>query len=120
MDMPIDHAVDPYTEAGFRERARRGLLAAPSEALFDQRSGRALGPSDWDLNPEFAGDLALMPPTYLTSMEVGEHGSPEEVLAVASSRSVEMFTPSVEPLGSGWTLSMPDRLRPLVAARRRA
>jgi 8-oxo-dGTP pyrophosphatase MutT (NUDIX family) len=67
-----------------------------------------------------AGELALMPPTYLTSMEVGEHASPEEVLAVAASRSVEMFTPSVEPLGSGWTLSMPDRLRPLVAARRRA
>jgi 8-oxo-dGTP pyrophosphatase MutT (NUDIX family) len=67
-----------------------------------------------------AGDLALMPPTYLTSMEVGEHSSPEEVLAVAASRSVEMFTPSVEPLGEGWTLSMPDRLRPLVAARRRA
>jgi 8-oxo-dGTP pyrophosphatase MutT (NUDIX family) len=67
-----------------------------------------------------AGDLALMPPTYLTSMEVGEHDSPEEVLAVAASRSVEMFTPSVEPLGEGWTLSMPDRLRPLVAARRRA
>jgi len=67
-----------------------------------------------------AGDLALMPPTYLTSMEVGEHSSPEEVLAVAASRSVEMFTPSVEPLAEGWTLSMPDRLRPLVAARRRA
>jgi len=65
------------------------------------------------------GELALMPPTYLTSMEVGEHSSPEEVLAVAASRSVEMFTPSVEPLDEGWTLSMPDRLRPLVAARRR-
>ena len=67
-----------------------------------------------------SGELALMPPTYLTSMEVGEHDSPDEVLAVAASRSVEMFTPSVEPLGDGWTLSMPDRLRPLVAARRRA
>lgn len=67
-----------------------------------------------------AGELALMPPTYLTSMEVGSLSSPEEVLSVAASRSVEMFTPSVEPLGDGWTLSMPDRLRPLVAARRRA
>jgi 8-oxo-dGTP pyrophosphatase MutT (NUDIX family) len=66
-----------------------------------------------------AGELALMPPTYLTSLEVGEHASPEEVLAVAASRSVEMFCPSVEPLDEGWTLSMPDRLRPLVAARRR-
>lgn len=67
-----------------------------------------------------AGGLALMPPTYLTSMEVGEHGSPEDVLLAAGSRTAEMFCPSVEPLGEGWTLSMPDRLRPLVAARRRA
>jgi len=67
-----------------------------------------------------AGELALMPPTYLTSLEVGSFGSPDEVLDVAASRAVEMFTPSVEPLGDGWTLSMPDRLRPLVAARHRA
>ncbi|MDF1603595.1 NUDIX domain-containing protein [Nocardioides sp. YIM 152315] len=67
-----------------------------------------------------AGELALMPPTYLTSMEVGEHDSPEAVLSVAAARSVEMFCPSVEPLGAGWTLSMPERLRPLVADRRRA
>jgi 8-oxo-dGTP pyrophosphatase MutT (NUDIX family) len=67
-----------------------------------------------------SGELALMPPTYLTSMEVGSLASPDEVLAVARSRSVETFCPSVEPLGSGWTLSMPDRLRPLVAARRSA
>ena len=67
-----------------------------------------------------AGELALMPPTYLTSMEVGSLSSPDEVLEVAAARSVEMFTPSVEPLGDGWTLSMPDRLRPLVADRRRS
>ncbi|MCW2772713.1 MAG: hypothetical protein JWN91_1039 [Nocardioides sp.] len=67
-----------------------------------------------------AGELALMPPTYLTSMEVGTHATPDEVLVVAASRSVEMFTPSVEPLGEEWTLSMPDRLRPLVASRRPA
>ena len=67
-----------------------------------------------------AGELALMPPTYLTSMEVGTLSSPDEVLSVAASRSVEMFCPGVEPLGSGWTLSMPDRMRPLVAARKRA
>lgn len=65
------------------------------------------------------GELALMPPTYLTSLEVGEHADPDEVLAVAAARSVEMFCPAVEPLGEAFTLSMPDRLRPLVAARRR-
>lgn len=65
-----------------------------------------------------AGELALMPPTYLTSLEIGTHDSPAAVLEVAAGRSVEMFTPSVEALGEGWTLSMPDRLRPLVAERR--
>ena len=62
MDMPLDHAANPLTEAGFRTLARKGLLAAPSQAIFDPRSGRALGPSDWDLNPEFKGDLAAMAP----------------------------------------------------------
>jgi 8-oxo-dGTP pyrophosphatase MutT (NUDIX family) len=61
MDTALHDSTDPFAEAGFRARARRGLDAAPSEAIFDPRSGRALGPSDWDLNPEFMGDLAVMP-----------------------------------------------------------
>ena len=65
-----------------------------------------------------SGELAMMPPTYLVSMEVGTHDSPAEVLAAAEDRTLEMFCPSVEPLGEGWTLSMPDRLRPILAARR--
>lgn len=67
-----------------------------------------------------AGDLAMLPPTYLTCLEIGGYASPAEVLAAAGSRTVEMFMPSVEPLGDGYTLSMPDDLRPLVAERRRA
>ncbi|MCD4532743.1 NUDIX hydrolase [Nocardioides sp. cx-169] len=65
------------------------------------------------------GELAMLPPTYLTCLEIGQHSEPDEVLAVAQGRTLEMFTPSVEPLGGGFTLSMPDRLRPLVAERRR-
>ena len=53
---------DPYGEAAFRARARQGLLTAPSPAIFDPRSGRALTPSDWDLDPELRGDLAAMRP----------------------------------------------------------
>ncbi|MEJ7834017.1 MAG: NUDIX hydrolase [Nocardioides sp.] len=67
-----------------------------------------------------AGELAMLPPTYLTCLEVGRLGTPAEVLAASEGRSVEMFTPAVEPLGDGFTLSMPDHLRPLVAERRRA
>jgi 8-oxo-dGTP pyrophosphatase MutT (NUDIX family) len=62
MDMPLDDLIDPFTEAGFRAAARRGLSPAPSEAIFDPRSGEALFPSDWDLNPELKGDLAVMAP----------------------------------------------------------
>ena len=67
-----------------------------------------------------AEELAMMPPTYLTSLEVGTFDTPEAVLAEAATRSASMFTPSVEPLGDGFTLSMPDRLRPLVTGRGRA
>ena len=62
MDTPFNDITDPFAEAGFRALARRGLSHTPSEAIFDPRSGQALGPSDWDLNPEFLGDLAAMPP----------------------------------------------------------
>ena len=66
MDAPFEPraepSVDPFTEAGFRARARGGLLAAPSQAIFDPCTGRALGPGDWDLNPEFKDDLAVMAP----------------------------------------------------------
>jgi 8-oxo-dGTP pyrophosphatase MutT (NUDIX family) len=57
-----DDIADPFTEAGFRALARRRLNAGPSEAIFDPRSGQALGPSDWDLDPELKGDMAVMQP----------------------------------------------------------
>lgn len=64
------------------------------------------------------GELAMLPPTYLTCLEIGTHADLDEVMAASVERTVEMFMPEVEPLGDGFTLSMPDELRPLVAARR--
>ena len=52
----------PIAEAEFRVRAVRGLLAAPADGVFDPRTGRALGRSDWDLTPELAADLAALDP----------------------------------------------------------
>jgi 8-oxo-dGTP pyrophosphatase MutT (NUDIX family) len=60
MDMPTGQFADAFTEPGFRALASRGLHSAPSDAVFDPRSGKAWGPSDWDLNPELKGDLAVM------------------------------------------------------------
>jgi 8-oxo-dGTP pyrophosphatase MutT (NUDIX family) len=62
MDIPLYDIAEPFTEPDFRARARAGLLAEPSQAIFDPRSGRALGPGDWDLNPELKADLAVMEP----------------------------------------------------------
>jgi 8-oxo-dGTP pyrophosphatase MutT (NUDIX family) len=64
------------------------------------------------------GEMLMMPPTYLTSLEVSGYGSPAEVVAAAQDRSVEMHTPGVEPSGDGWTLSIPAHLRPVLAAHR--
>ena len=55
-------ATSVFTEADFRARAARGLLPAPTDRVFDPRTGRALGRSDWDLNPQLAADLAAMDP----------------------------------------------------------
>ena len=60
--MSLDPSGQPLSEAQFRELARRGLASEPSPAIFDARTGRAWGPSDWDLNPELKGELAAMAP----------------------------------------------------------
>jgi 8-oxo-dGTP pyrophosphatase MutT (NUDIX family) len=62
-------------------------------------------------------DLFMMPPTYLTCLDVGQHATPDEVLAEARSREVDMFTPEVVPDDDGFVLSMPKRYEPLVAGR---
>jgi 8-oxo-dGTP pyrophosphatase MutT (NUDIX family) len=65
-----------------------------------------------------AGQLLMMPPTYLTCLEVGLYASPREVLTAAAERGpVEIFTPEVEGSGDSASLSVPERLRALVEAR---
>ena len=64
-----------------------------------------------------AGEMLMMPPTYLTSLEVSQFAGPVEVIEAAHGRTAEMHTPGVEPLEDGWTLSIPAHLRPVLAAR---
>ena len=64
-----------------------------------------------------AGELMLMPPTYLNCLAVAQHVDAASALDSARDRRVTMHCPSVEPLGEEHVLSMPDHLRPLVAAR---
>ena len=63
------------------------------------------------------GELMMMPPTYLTCLEIGQYADPAAVLEASAERSVDMFTPEVTGDGDEATLSMPDRLRPLVEER---
>jgi 8-oxo-dGTP pyrophosphatase MutT (NUDIX family) len=64
-----------------------------------------------------AGEILMLPPTYLTCLDVAQHATPDEVLAEAASRTVEMFMPQVVSSGDEFVLSMPARYRPLVAER---
>lgn len=64
-----------------------------------------------------SGEMMMLPPTFLTCLDVAGHDSVVDVLEVARGRTVEMFCPVVEPLGDGFTLSLPERLRPMVAHR---
>ena len=66
------------------------------------------------------GGMLMMPPTYLTSLEVGQFTTPQDVVAAAHGRVVEMHTPTLEPLGDAFTLSMPEHHRPILAAHRGA
>jgi len=64
------------------------------------------------------GEIGMMPPTYLTCLEVGQHETAEQVLAAAAAgRSTEVFMPEPVHEGGIMTLSFPDRLRPLVEGR---
>ena len=47
-----------------------------------------------------AGEVLMLPPTYLTCLEIGEYAAPP-TCSPPPTGSVEMFTPSVEALGDG-------------------
>ena len=59
----------------------------------------------------------MLPPTYLTCLEVGQYADPAAALAASAERTIDMFTPEVVGEAEDATLSMPDRLRPLVEQR---
>jgi 8-oxo-dGTP pyrophosphatase MutT (NUDIX family) len=65
-----------------------------------------------------AGQLLMLPPTYLTCLEVGLHASAVDAFVAARERGpIEMFTPEVEGSGPSATLSIPPGLRALVEER---
>lgn len=67
-----------------------------------------------------AGELAMMPPTYLNCLEVASIGSEDEVLADAAGRTLTMFTPAVTAIDGGHTLSMMPMHEKLMSGRGRS
>jgi 8-oxo-dGTP pyrophosphatase MutT (NUDIX family) len=61
--------------------------------------------------------ILMLPPTYLTCLEVAQYADPAAVLEAAQGRTVEMYTPQVEEGEEGGTLSVPDHLEPLLKTR---
>ncbi|MGH3412832.1 MAG: NUDIX hydrolase [Marmoricola sp.] len=62
-------------------------------------------------------EIGMLPPTYFTCLEVGQHDAAEQVLAAAADRTAQMFMPEPVEEDGETMLSMPERLRPLLAAR---
>ncbi|WP_248579969.1 NUDIX hydrolase [Nocardioides sp. InS609-2] len=63
------------------------------------------------------GEIFMMPPTWLTCLEIGGYDSPDAVLAASEGREVEIFMPEVISDGEGHILSTPERYTALIADR---
>lgn len=64
-----------------------------------------------------AGSMLMLPPTYLTCLEIAQHATPASVLAAAGSRTVEMFMPEVVESEGEFVLTRPPYVEPLLEAR---
>jgi len=62
-------------------------------------------------------DILMLPPTWLTCLEVGQQADPDAVLAQSRKRRVEMFTPEVVADGDDFILSTPPAYAALMASR---
>ncbi len=64
-----------------------------------------------------AREILMLPPTYITSLDVAEYADPQAVIAAAAERRVEMFCPAVEEAeGEGFTLTRPPHADALLEA----
>lgn len=63
------------------------------------------------------GDIFMLPPTWLTCLDIAQHADPDAVLDEARRRRVEMFMPEVVSDGEDFILSTPPRYAALMANR---
>ncbi len=67
-----------------------------------------------------AHTVLMLPPTYITCLDLAQYADPDAVLAEAAGRTVEMFCPELEPEGDGYTLSRPPTADALLEQREQA
>jgi hypothetical protein len=63
------------------------------------------------------GDIFMLPPTWLTCLDIAQYADPDAVLDEAHRRRVEMFMPEVVSDGEDFILSTPPRYVALMASR---
>ena len=63
------------------------------------------------------GEIFMLPPTWLTCLDVAQHADPDAVLAEAQGRRVDMFMPEVVADGDEFILSTPPHYARLMAER---
>ena len=61
--------------------------------------------------------ILMLPPTYMTCLEVGQYAGPHAVLAEAQGRAVEMFMPELTEDAEGTTLTSPGWMDELLESR---
>jgi 8-oxo-dGTP pyrophosphatase MutT (NUDIX family) len=67
-----------------------------------------------------ARQILMLPPTYITSLDVAQYAGPQAVVDAAAERRVEMFCPAVEETDDGqFTLSRPPHADALLEQRAR-
>ncbi len=64
-----------------------------------------------------AGEMMMMPPTFLTCLDIGQHPSAAAAHDAAEGRTVEIFTPSVIASGEDLVLSTPPFYEALLESR---
>lgn len=64
-----------------------------------------------------AGELVMLPPTYLTCLSIGQYFDLDAVFAATPDRDLAMFTPEVISAGEDFTLSSPPWAHDLLESR---
>lgn len=64
-----------------------------------------------------AQQILMLPPTYMTCLDVAQHENTHSVLTEAQTRVVDMFTPQVEQVDGSFRLSVPPYYEQLAQTR---